>query len=148
MFERKVGIISRLLEWGAENERVGLIANLSDSWTPEQRQQFMMDWQDDEPLLQNERLGLASDLMDSWKLEQRENFMTDWPDDEPLLQVCRGQKRSIDEVNDCAGTSEQVSDNFFTVSNVNQVKEKKFSTTGMDYTVQFMDTFAHLELSQ
>jgi hypothetical protein len=41
MFERKVEIISRLLEWGAENERVGLTANLSDSWTSEQRQQFM-----------------------------------------------------------------------------------------------------------
>jgi hypothetical protein len=44
MFDRKVEIISRFLEWGAENERVGLTANLSDSWTPEQRQQFMMDW--------------------------------------------------------------------------------------------------------
>jgi hypothetical protein len=86
--------------------------------------------------------------MDSWTLEQRENFMTDWLDDEPLLQVGRGQKRSIDEVNDGAGTSEQVSDNFFTVSNVKQVKVKKFNATGMDYTVQFMDTFAHLELSQ
>jgi hypothetical protein len=64
IFEKKVEIISRLLEWGAENERVGLTANLSDSWTSEQRQQFMMDWQDDEPLLQNERLGLASHLMD------------------------------------------------------------------------------------
>ena len=148
MFDRKVEIISRLLEWGAENERVGLTANLSDYWTPEQRQQFMMDWQDDEPLLQNERLGLASDLMDSWTLEQRENFMTDWLDDEPLLQVGRGQKKSIDEVNDGAGTSEQVSDNFFTVSNVKQVKVKKFNATGMDYTVQLMDTFAHLELSQ
>ena len=60
----------------------------------------------------------------------------------------RGQKRSIDEVNDGAGTSEQVSDNFFTVSNVKQVKVKKFNATRMDYTVQFMDTFAHLELSQ
>ena len=89
MFERKVEIISCLLEWGAENERVGLTANLSDSWTP--RQQFMMDWQDDGPLLQNERLGLASDLMDSWTLEQREHFMIDWQDDDPLLQVGRGQ---------------------------------------------------------
>jgi hypothetical protein len=32
--------------------------------------------------------------------------MTDWQDDEPLLQVGRGQKRSFDEVNDGAGTSE------------------------------------------
>ena len=70
IFERKVEIISRLLEWGAENERVGLTANLSDSWTLEQRQQFMMDWQDDEPLLQNERLGLTSDFMNSWTRER------------------------------------------------------------------------------
>ena len=103
---------------------------------------------DDEPLLQDERLGLASDLMDSWTLEQGDNFMMDWQDDEPLLQVGRGQKRSMDIVNDGAGTSEQVSDNFFTLANVRQVKVKKFSTTGMDYTVQFMDTFAQLELSQ
>jgi hypothetical protein len=86
-----------------------------------------MDWQDDEPLLmQNERLGLASDFMDSWTLEQRENFMMDWQDDEPLLQVGRAQKRSIDEVNDGAGTSEQVSDNFFTVSNVKGIQQYIF----------------------
>jgi hypothetical protein len=87
-------------------------------------------------------------LYGSWTLEQGENFMINWQDDEPLLQVGRGQKRSMDEVNDGAGTSEQVSDNFFTLANVKQVKVKKFSTTGMDYTVQFMDTFAQLELSQ
>jgi hypothetical protein len=56
---------------------------------------------------------------DSWTLEQGENFMINWQDDEPLLQVGRGQKRSMDEVNDGAGTSEQVSDNFFTLANVN-----------------------------
>ena len=33
-------------------------------------------------------------------------------------------------------------------NNVKQVKVKKFNATGMDYTVQFLDTFAHLELSQ
>jgi hypothetical protein len=58
----------------------------------------------------------------------------------------RGEKRSIDEVNDSA--TDEVSDNFFTVTNVKQVKVKKFGTTGVDYTVQFTDTFAHLELSQ
>ena len=69
--------------------------------------------------------------------------------DEPLLQMGRGQKRSIDEVNDGEGTSDEVSNNnFFTMTDVKQVKVKKFKTTGMDYTVQFTDTFAHLELSE
>ena len=72
--------------------------------------------------------------------------MMDWQDDEPLLQMGRGEKRSIDEVND--GVTDEVSDNFFTVTNMKQVKVRKFSTTGVDYTVQFTDTFAHLELSQ
>ena len=112
IFERKVELIDRSLEWGIENEQLGLVVNLMDSWTPEQRDNFMMDWQDDEP----------------------------------LLQMGRGEKRSIDEVND--GVTDEVSDNFFTVTNMKQVKVKKFSTTGVDYTVQFTDTFAHLELSQ
>ena len=68
--------------------------------------------------------------------------------DEPLLQAGRGRKRSMDEVNDGEGTSDEVSDNnFFTVTAVKQVKVKEFNTTGMDYTIQFTDTFAHLELS-
>ena len=68
---------------------------------------------------------------------------------EPLLQVGRGQKRSIDEVNDGAETSDEVSgNNFFTMTDVKQVKVKKFNTTGVDYTVQFTDTFAHLEVSE
>ena len=47
------------------------------------------------------------------------------------------------------GTSDEVNNNnFFTMTDVKQVKVKKFNTTGMDYTVQFTDTFAHLELSE
>ena len=39
-------------------------------------------------------------------------------------------------------------ENNFTVTNVkHQVTVKKFGTTGTDYTVQFTDMFAHLELS-
>jgi hypothetical protein len=72
--------------------------------------------------------------------------MREWQNDDPLLQMGCGEKRSIDEVND--GATDEVSDNFFTVTNMKQVKVKKFSTTGVDYTVQFTDTFAHLELSQ
>ena len=56
----------------------------------------------------------------------------------------RGEKRSFED--DGAETS--TAENNFTVTNVKQVKVKKFGTTGTDYTVQFTDTFAHLELSQ
>ena len=81
--------------------------------------------------------------------EQRERFLLDWNNDEPLLQTGPGEKKSIDELDDGAGTSDEVSDNdFFTMAGVKQVKVKKFNTTGVDYTVQFMDTFAHLELSE
>jgi hypothetical protein len=49
VYERKVEIVSRLLEWGMENEQQGLAANLSDSWTLKQRRSFLMEWNDDEP---------------------------------------------------------------------------------------------------
>jgi hypothetical protein len=150
IFERRMEFIQRVLEWGREHRAMGLIESIGDSWTPTERQRFLDMWKDDEPL-RSITFGsgtVLENMMGTWTDEQRARFEHDWQDDEPLLQVGRGQKRSFDEVNDGAGTSEQVSDNFFTVSNVKQVKVKKFSTTGMDYTVQFMDTFAHLELSQ
>ena len=112
LFERKLEIFRRITEWRVENEQLGLTADFTDTWTPEQRERFMREWQNDDP----------------------------------LLQMGRGEKRSIDEVDD--GATDEVSDNFFTVTNVKQVKVKKFSTTGVDYTVQFTDMFAHLELSQ
>jgi hypothetical protein len=130
VYERKVEIVTRLLEWGLENERHGLAANLSDSWTPEQRRNFLVEWNDDEPfqmILNEEALQHSSDE----------------------LQSGRGEKRSIDEVNEGASTSEQVSENnYFTVTNVRQVQVKKFKTTGTDYTVRFTNTFANMELSQ
>ena len=52
-------------------------------------------------------------------------------------------------MNDGPSTSDEVrDDNFFTLKDTKQVRVKKFRTTGMDYTIQFMDTFAHFELSQ
>ena len=134
VFERKVEIMCRLAEWGMENEQLGLVANISDTWTPEQRERFLFDWQNDEPLFQIDE-GLCEEMNDM--------------KDEPQQQVGRGQKRSINEVNDGEEKSDEVSDNnFFIVTDVKQVKVKKFSTTGMDYIVQFTDTFAHLELSE
>ena len=112
LFEKKVEIICRTAEWGMENEQVGLVANLSDSWTPEQRERFLLDWQNDEPLLEIDRGQKRS-------YEEMNDV-----GDEPLLQTGRGQKRSIDEVNDGAGTSDEVSNNnFFTMTDVKQVNQ-------------------------
>ena len=107
VFERKVEIMCRLAEWGMENEQLGLVANISDTWTPEQRERFLFDWQNYEPLFQiNE--GLYEEMNDM--------------KDEPQLQVGRGQKRFINEVNDGEEKSDEVSDNnFFTVTDVKQV---------------------------
>ena len=66
--------------------------------------------------------------------------------DEPLLQFGCGQKISYDEMND--GATDEVSDNYFIVTNVKQVKVKKFRTMDVHYTVQFMNMFAHLELPE
>jgi hypothetical protein len=52
VFEKKMEIFQRIREWRIENERLGLVADLSDTWTPEQRARFLYDWQNDEPLLQ------------------------------------------------------------------------------------------------
>jgi hypothetical protein len=121
VYER-IEIVSCLLEWGTENEQQGLVANLSDSWTPEQRRSFLVEWNDDEPF---------------WAVVNSE----------PVVQSGRGEKRTADESGE--GTSEQVSEsNYFTVTNVKQVKVKKFRTTGTDYTVRFTNTFANMELSQ
>ena len=138
VFERKLEIVCRVAEWRIENEQLGLAADLTATWTPEQRERFLLDWNNDEPLLE---------------MMANEDFIRALEDnihqDKPLLQVGRGQKRSIDKANDGAGTSDEVSgNNFFTMTNVKQVKVKKFNTTGVDYTVQFTDTFAHLELSE
>jgi hypothetical protein len=124
VFERKVEVITRRAEWAIENERMGLPADLTDNWTHEQGERFIRDWENDEPFQQ---MMLDDDLM----------------------QFGRGQKRPVNEVNDGASTSNEVSDSdFFTLTNYKQVNVRKFSTTGVDYTVQFTNTFANLELSQ
>ena len=135
LYESRVELITRLCEWRYENEQLGLAVDISDSWTPEKRQQFLFDWQNDEPLLEIDR-------------GQKRSFEEmNGAENEPPLQAGRAQKRSIDEVNDGAGTFDEVSNNnFFTMTDVKQFKVKKFNTAGMNYTVQFTDTFAHLEL--
>ena len=100
---------------GKENEAIGLVGSISNSGTPEQRQQFFEDWMDDEPLIQ-------------------EGF---------------GKKRSYDEMHgDDSGTSTEVREakSYFIVTDLKQVRVRKFATTGLDYTIKFTDTLANLEL--
>ena len=148
-FERKVDIVGRLLEWGLENQQLGLAPQLTDAWSPEQRQQFLLDWQNDRDLREISEDSVLHDVTRQWTVEDRESFYSDWQDDDALLQVGRGQKRSIDEATDGAGAADEVSDtNFFTVTNMKQVQVKKFRTTGFDYGIRFHNTFANLELSE
>ena len=162
VFERKAEITSRLTEWGIEIERQGLSADLMNSWTPEQRERFLIDWNDDEPFRQISDEELFGQTFPSESMMQAgrgqngsQDEMDDVADDEDLTEQTfhneaeRGQKRAHDEMNDGASTSDEVRDNnFFTLKGTKQVRVKKFRTTGMDYTIQFMDTFAHFELSQ
>ena len=74
VYERKVEIVTRFLEWGMENEQQGLAANLSDSWTPEQRRSILAEWNDDEPfqmILNEEALQHSSDELQSGTWEKK-----------------------------------------------------------------------------
>ena len=94
-------------------------------------------------------MELALRLTDTWTPEKRRSVVKDWQNDDSLSQLGHGQKRSIDEGNEGASTSYEVSDsNYFTVTHKKQVNVKKFKTTGVDYTVQILDTFGDLELYQ
>ena len=102
LLERKVEIITRLLEWRKENERPGGLPRI-----------FLI-------------LGRLSKV---------------WIDCEPMHQDGSGEKISaIEVVRAGTSTADEDSENNFTVTKVQQVKVKKFWTTGMDCTVQFTDT--------
>ena len=52
LYERRVELITRLCEWRYENEQMGLAMDISDSWTPVQREAFLREWFDDQVILQ------------------------------------------------------------------------------------------------
>ena len=81
VFEKKMEIFQRIREWRIENERLGLVADLSDTWTPEQRERFICDWQNDELVLQ--------------KGQKRSYDGRETPD-EPFLQEGSGKKISFE----------------------------------------------------
>ena len=139
-----------------------------NSWTPEQRERFLIDWNDDEPFreMSDHDEDLFGQTFPNESMVQAGRGQKG-SHDETNVRRCRGdadlsgqtfhneskaergRKRSHDEINDGASTSDEVrDDNFFTLKDTKQVRVKKFRTNGMDYTIQFMDTFAHFELSQ
>ena len=42
-------------QWRAENQQLELSPEISDNWTPAQRERFLHDWNDDELILQANR---------------------------------------------------------------------------------------------
>ena len=121
VFERKVEIIGRLLEWGVENEGLGLPANLAETWRPEQREYFISQWKNDQPLLLANDDPELCDLTHNWSSYERDTLFGEWSNDEGLLQVGRGEKRHADD-NYHAETSEVSNNNLFRISQVRQVK--------------------------
>ena len=130
LFEKQMEIFQRIREWRVENEQLGLIPDFTETWTPEQREAFMYNWQNDEHFIQVN--------------EGDERYYEAMIDESLTQQVGRGQKRSSEEMSE----DDVVRDNFFTVNGIKQVNVKKFKTTGTNYTIQFTDTFVHLELSR
>ncbi len=125
VFERKMEIFLRIKKWHLENEQLGIVPDLTDTWTPEQRQRFLCDWQDEElPMRMN-------------RCEKRSYEETSSDDEEP--QVGCGQKRSYEETSNDDNESGQddgaARSNVFTVQSVKQVNVKKFKTTGVDYSL-------------
>ena len=55
VFERKMEILQRVREWRLENKRLGIVSNLTDTWTPEQRERFLPEWRDDEILTHGQK---------------------------------------------------------------------------------------------
>ena len=137
LYERKVELITRLCEWRYKNEQMGLAMDISDSWTPEQREAFLRDWFDDQVILQTNHGEKRSHE------EINEGASTS--------QMGRGQKRSYDEMLDDdeplqVGRGKD-DERPFNIESVTQVNIKKFRTTGMNYRIRFTNAFADLEIS-
>ena len=120
--DRRPQIFQRIHEWREENERLGLEPVISDFWTPEQRQRFLNEWNDD-PYIIEASCG-----------EKRtyDEMMSEEPS---TSQVGRGE---VDE------------DDYerpFYIESVGQVYTKKFKTNATNCRVQFTNVFADVEIT-
>ncbi len=55
IFERQLEISQRIHEWRLENKRLGMMPNLTDTWTPEQSERQKREWRDDEILMRGQK---------------------------------------------------------------------------------------------
>lgn len=85
LFKRKREIESRLEDWRGENRQIGLWTNITDSWTTEQREQLLSDW--------NNEKGLSDP-----------DLFEDKSHSDIMVQIRRGKRRSCDDVNNRAST--------------------------------------------
>ena len=120
LFERRMQIFLRIHQWQEENERLGLAPDLTDTWTPEQRERFLRDWQDDEVLNQVSRGE-----------KQTHDEMMDEEEEPSTSQTGRGDDQERP----------------FYVESVRQVYTKKFRTNAMSYRVRFTNVFADAEIT-
>ena len=121
VFERRLQIFQRIHEWREENKKLGIEPAISDFWTPEQRQRFLNEWNDD------------SYIIEASRGEKRtyDDMMSEEPS---TSQLGRGEG---DE-----GDNERP----FYIESARQVYTKKFKTNATSYRIQFTNVLADVKL--
>ena len=56
VFERRLQVFLQIQKW-REEKKLGLEPSISDTWTPEQRQRFLNEWDDYQSVLESEQMG-------------------------------------------------------------------------------------------
>ena len=125
LFEGRMQIFVRIHQWPEENERLGLAPDLTDTWTPEQRERFLTGWQNDEVLTQ----------INHGEKRTYDEMMGEEPSTshQGALQTGRGK---VDEY-----------ERPFYVESVRQVCTKKFKANATRYRVQFINVLADVEIT-
>ena len=127
MFERRLQIFQRIHEWREENKKLGIEPAISDFWTPEQRQRFLNEWNDD------------SYIIEASRGEKRtyDEMMSEEPSTshQGALQMGRGEG---DE-----GDNERP----FYIESARQVYTKKFKTNATSYRIRFTNVIADAEIT-
>ena len=123
LFERRMQIFLRIQQWREENERLGLAPDLIDTWTPEQREWFLRDWQDDEVLNQ----------VNHGEKRTHDEMMDEEPSTshQGASQTGRGDDHERP----------------FYVESLRQVYTKKFRTNATSYRVRFTNVFADVKIT-
>ena len=127
VFERRLQIFQRIHKWREENKKLGIEPAISDFWTPEQRQRFLNEWNDDSYIIEGSR----------GEKRTYDEMMSEEPSTshQGALQMGRGEG---DE-----GDNERP----FYIESVRQVYTKKFKTNATSYRIQFTNVLADVEIT-